>query len=65
MAKIISEFSIKQYKVLQLDKLDAPKDYRKYVIDGKTYDVVPLYDLPDCIAIESADSFKGKTVEFV
>ena len=64
MAKVIDEFSINQYKVLTLDRMDAPRDYRKYVIDGKSYDIVPVYDLPGCIAVVSSNSFLGKTVEF-
>lgn len=64
VAKVVDEFSVKQYKVLTLDQMDMPKNYRKYVIDGKQYDIVPVYDLPGCIAIVSDDSFIGKTVEF-
>lgn len=64
VAKVVDEFSIKQYKVLTLDQMDMPKNYRKYVIDGKPYDIVPVYDLPGCIAIVSDDSFIGKNVEF-
>lgn len=60
MAKVIDEFSINQCKVLTLDKMDSPRDYRKYVIDGKSYDSVPVYDLPNCIAIVSDDSFNRK-----
>lgn len=64
MVKVIDEFSFRQYKVLKLDTMDVPKAYTKYVIDGKTYDIVPVYDLPGCIAIVSEDSFVGKMVEF-
>lgn len=66
MAKVIDEWHFRQYTVLTLDSLDdAPRGYRKYVIGGKTYEPVMMYDMPNCIAIESADSFIGKTVEFV
>lgn len=64
MRKVISEMSIKNYKILRLDGELPLKRYTKYVIDGKTYDIVPVYDMPNCIAIESVDYFKGKTVEF-
>lgn len=66
MAKVIDEWHVKQYTVLTLDSLaDAPMGYRKYVIGGKTFEPVMLYDMPNSIAIESGDSFKGQTVEFV
>lgn len=64
MLKIIKEFSIGPYKVLSVDGVLPLSGYRKYVIDGKNYSIVPLYDIPNSIAIESNDSFIGKTVEF-
>ena len=64
MRKVISEMSIKNYKILRLDGELPLKRYTKYVIDCKTYDIVPVYDMPNCIAIESVDHFEGKTVEF-
>ena len=64
MSKVISEFSVGKYKILKLDGAKPNKKYTKYVIDGKEHSVVPIYDAVDCIAIESSDSFKGKTVEF-
>ena len=64
MRKVISEMSIKNYKILRLDGELPLKRYTKYVIDGKTYDIVPVYDMPNCIAIESVDHFEGKTVDF-
>ena len=64
MRKVISEMNIGNYKVLALDGELPLKRYRKYVIDGTAYDIVPVYDLPNCIAIESDDHFAGKTVEF-
>ena len=65
MRKVISELNIKNYKILTLDGELPLKPYTKYVIDGKTYDIVPMYDMPNCIAIESAGHFEGKTVEFI
>lgn len=64
MVKVISEFSVGKYKVLKLDGVKPDKKYTRYLIDGKEYAIVPIYDAVDCIAIESSDSFKGKTVEF-
>lgn len=64
MAKVISEFIIGKYKILKLDSALPLKGYTKYVIDGNDYDIVPIYDAVNCIAIESKDSFIGKIVEF-
>lgn len=63
--KVISEFSLGQYKILALDGELPTQRYSKYVIDGKPFNIVPLYDLPNSIAIESNDCFIGKTVEFM
>lgn len=64
MRKVISEFSLGQYKVLTLDGSLPNRGYREYIIDGKPFSIVPLYDIPNSIAIESKASFIGKTVEF-
>jgi hypothetical protein len=65
MRKIISEFCINDYTVLTLDN-DVPlKKHNGYRIDGKDYDIVPVYDMPGCIAVVGEGPFVGKTVEFV
>lgn len=64
MRKVVSEFSIGGYKVLTLDGAVPNRGYREYVIGGETFGIVPLYDIPNSIAIEAKDSFVGKTVEF-
>jgi hypothetical protein len=61
---IVREFVINQYTILTLDGEMPKKCYSKYVIDGKEYAIVPLYDMPNCIAIEAGGGFVGKTVEF-
>lgn len=65
MNEIIYEFSAGKYRVLKLDGQMPTKAYDYLMIDGKSYKPVPIYDAPNCIAIESTDSFWGKTVEFV
>ena len=65
MRKILSDFSIGKYRVLKLDGVKPMKNYSAYRIDGVVFDVVPIYDAADCIAIKSSDSFSGKTVEFI
>lgn len=65
MRKIIDEFTINSYKVLILNDELPKKPYRKYVIDGVLFEPVSVYDASKCIAIESTETFVGKTVEFV
>lgn len=64
MSVVISEFKIHKYVVLKLDKMPKTK-YTKYRIGNIEFAPVPVYDMPSCIAIESNESFIGKTVEFV
>ena len=65
MNKVISEFSVGKYKVLTLDEKQSNVTHDKYLIDGKEYEPVSIYDAPNCIAIESNDTFEGKTVKFI
>lgn len=62
--KILNEFQVDKYKVLGLDGELPTKEYSHYKIDGNIYGIVPLYDMPNCIAIEASGIFSGKTVEF-
>jgi hypothetical protein len=64
MLSVVSELAIGQYKVLSLDGPLPNRAYNRYVISGKDFACVPLYDIPNSIAIESAESFVGKKVEF-
>lgn len=64
MRKIIEDFQVSRYRLLKLDGELPRCGYSKYIIDGNVYDIVPVYDAPNCIAVESTDSFKGKCVEF-
>ena len=63
--KIKSELCIDRYTALQLEGGIPKESHTKYVIDGIVYDIVPVYDLPDHIAIIASGGFVGKTVEFV
>lgn len=64
MSTVIDEFHVREYAVLKLDTL-SKDPYRKYKIEGEEYDVIPMYDAPNCIAIKAQGTFLGKTVEFV
>jgi len=65
MAKVISEFAIGKYMVLKLDEAVPNRKFSKYKVGGDLFTPVIVYDAVNCIAIESSESFKGKTVEFV
>lgn len=64
MAKIVSDLRIGKYRVLKLDEAKPREPYTKYLIDGKAYDIVPVYDAKDCVAVEADESLLGKTIEF-
>ena len=64
MLKIVSDFGIGKIRVLKLDGEMPKTRYSKYVIDGKEYDIVPMYDTINCIAVEAKESLSGKTVTF-
>ena len=64
MRKVIYEFSVNKYKLLKLDGELPKTKYTCFLIDGKKYKPVPVYDAPNCIAVETEESFLGKTVEF-
>ena len=68
MSKIKDEFVVGKYKVLVIDSPLPSNAYRKYRINDKDYEPVPVYDFPCVIAIiaaESTDSLIDKEVEFV
>ncbi|MCR5837083.1 MAG: hypothetical protein K6G88_11300 [Lachnospiraceae bacterium] len=64
MSKVIYNFQIGQYSVLKLDEIPEKK-YSKFRINGKEFEPVPIYDMPQCIAIASTEDFFGKIVEFI
>ncbi len=64
MGRVIENFRIGKYAVLKLDEI--PKtEYDKFRIEGKEFEPVPVYDMPQCIAIESNEQFLNKIVEFI
>ena len=62
---VISEFRIKDYLVLKLNKDKPLKKYTKYLIDNNEYEIIPIYDADRCIAIKSEKSFINKKVKFI
>lgn len=65
MCTVISEFKVKDYSILKLDKDIPLKTYSKYLIDSNEYEIVPIYDADRCIAVKAYRSFLGKKVEFI
>ena len=65
MRKIVSSLRVGKYTLLSLDGAVPMVEHKKYRIDGKEYSIVPVYDLPNSIAITAEGSFVGKIVEFI
>lgn len=63
MSKITNEISIEKYKILKLDVMPTTP-YTSVIIRGRKYNLAPIYDAPNCIAIESRESFVGAEVFF-
>lgn len=63
MSKITNEISVEKYKILKLDVMPTAP-YKAAIIKGHQYALTPIYDAPNCIAIESDKSFIGEEVLF-
>lgn len=67
MLKVKNAFKVAKYTVLVLDGELPRTPYSKYVIGCKFYQIVPVYDLPNCIAIytqEPPEKFINLMVAF-
>jgi len=68
MNKVVKEFHINEYCVMQLDEKKAGNQFTmahgKYVINGKEYKPVMVNDITNAIAIISDESFIGSEVKF-
>ena len=62
--KVISEIEIGNFKILKLDSNKPDHIYTKYVIDGQEYDIVPMRESSNHIAVKSKENFIGKCVSF-
>lgn len=65
MYTVIDEIHLEEYIILKLDKDIVEKKYTKYVIEGKEFDIVPIYDAKQCIAIKAKGSYVNKKVNVV
>ena len=64
MSKVIDCFKVENYMVLKVDEMPK-RGYDKFRIEGIEFDPVPIYDMPQCIAIESNKQFLNKVIEFI
>lgn len=65
MRKVILEIKLGKYTILKLDGPIPSRNHTKYLIDEREFAIVPIYDAPNCIAVEFIDgfSFEDKEVE--
>ncbi len=59
--KIISQFSVGDFTVLEIDRPITDRHYYYYRIDGIDYRGEIVYDLPNHIGIKATGDFVGKT----
>lgn len=64
MNRVIDEFQIGKYTILKFKELPQ-SSFNRLRIDGKIYDIVPSYDMVNCLAVESSESFLNKKVDFI
>lgn len=65
ICKPIGEIKIlDRYTVLRFNKLPTTP-YKKIKVGSRLFEVVPVYDAKNCIAVESTDSFLNSQIEFV
>lgn len=64
MSKVILESRLGKYLILKLSEIPL-KPYNKVKIRENFFNLVPMYDTENCIAIESNDSFFNEEVEFI
>lgn len=62
--KVKKEFIINNYTVLCFNELPTAP-YKCVKIEDEIYEIVPSYDMENCIVINSQKSFSGKDVEFI
>ena len=65
MYEIVDEIRAGKYILLLFDRPITERAYRRVEIDGVTYKLVPCYDTPPGVAIESNISFVGKKARLV
>lgn len=68
MDKIIRQSILGKYTVLYLEPNpdEIRPDYRKYRIDGREFEPVPVMDSPNTVAITgNKDDLTGKYIEYI
>ena len=64
MSRILSESRIGKYLVLKISDIPL-KAYNKIKIGKEIFNIVPMYDSKQCIAIESKGTFLNENIEFL
>ena len=64
MSKIIENFIIDKYSVLKVDNIPNKK-FNKVKINDVVFDLVPIFDAQNCIAIKSKNTFINENIEFI
>ena len=64
LSKITGATNIGKYTVLFVDKV-SDKSWTKFLIDGKEYEPISVYDLPNSVAVAEKGDFVGKEILFI
>ncbi len=65
LSKIVKALRAGENTVLMLDSKLPEKMWSKVLIEGVEHTTVPVYDLPNCIAVKGYGAFVGKSVSFI
>lgn len=64
MIKILNSFIIGKYRVFKLSTMPT-KPYSHIKIGEDIFIPVPIFDMKNCVAIESTRNFNSTTIEFI
>ena len=64
--KIIDDFQVFEYRVIRVESI-PDIIFNKVKIKGQIYELVPTYDIENCVAFEydGDDTFQNCEVEFI
>ncbi len=65
MIKVIHQNNIGNIAVLLLDGSLPKTCYKMYKINNREYNIVPVWDMKNTIAVETKENLVGKIVEFI
>ena len=56
---------IGKYLLIEIDRPIEEKSYSKYRINNRDYDIVPVYDLPNHVAVMTEDNIKEGELQVI